>query len=304
VKNPDSASKRVQLQFEYPVKELQWCLINGDYVNSKKFLCYTDEDDWSDAIYECSRQLLRDSLIVCVEDWYKTQSLNGLWESFGPEQECITSNGNIKIVNCSKKDLFINTESLKIGDYSLTDKIKAVIVVMDNCEVIIKDLCTGITVRDVSFPIDKMIDNRARSDNDVFVNQFSNYGELINGSINPVKSAKLDYNDFERFERRDGRFFNYVQPEMHHSNTPKDGVNSYSFGFNPEWHQPSGSSNMSVVDNIFLTVWFKEDKKSMRDRTKCEAPSLEVVNSNSRFYVFAFNYNIFRVMNGLSAVAY
>lgn len=293
---PDRQDQRIKLHFLHPTKELQWCLINGNYTSSKRFLWYTNDDDWTNAIYECSKQILRDSIVIGEVGEDIVGHLSGVWEE-------VTHNNHIQVTNYSDKKVFINTDSLKIGEYSLTGKISAKLVIMPNCNIVIKDICSGITVRDLSFPVEQMVDTRARSD-DVFVNQFSNYGELIDSSINPIKASELRFNDFERFEKREGWFFNYLQPEMNHSNTPKDGINSYSFALNPEWHQPSGSSNLSVVDEIYLNLWFGEKTEKMRDRLRNDQPSLDVINEHSQVFVYAFNYNIFRVMSGLTGVSY
>lgn len=71
---------------------------------------------------------------------------------------------------------------------------------------------------------------------------------------NPVSSAKLQLNGHDRFSERDGRYFNLVQPYQHHENVPKQGINVYSFGLKPEEHQPSGTCNMSRIDNATLQL--------------------------------------------------
>nr|NIO44598.1 hypothetical protein [Candidatus Aenigmarchaeota archaeon] len=136
-----------------------------------------------------------------------------------------------------------------------------------------------------------------RSD-DVCVNQFTNYGVWIDGNINPLEFALLEFNDQERFEKRDGDFFNYLQPEMHHSNTPSDGINLYSFSLFPEEHQPSGTANLSKIEEIFLTLWFADRSQEPG------LPEITITDINSRLFVFAFNYNIMRVANGLTGLAY
>jgi hypothetical protein len=71
---------------------------------------------------------------------------------------------------------------------------------------------------------------------------------------NPVSTAKLQLNGHDRFSERDGRYFNLVQPYQHHENVPKQGINVYSFGLKPEEHQPSGTCNMSRIDNATLQL--------------------------------------------------
>ena len=58
---------------------------------------------------------------------------------------------------------------------------------------------------------------------------------------NPVVTALLQLNGHDRFQVREGRYFNEVQPYQHHTNVPAVGINVYSFALNPEDHQPSGT---------------------------------------------------------------
>ena len=81
-----------------------------------------------------------------------------------------------------------------------------------------------------------------------------NYGSQLDGSGNPFSKAKLILNGHDRIKEMDGSYFNYVQPYQHFSNTPNDGINVYSFAVNPEEHQPSGTCNMSRIDNAQLSL--------------------------------------------------
>ncbi len=69
---------------------------------------------------------------------------------------------------------------------------------------------------------------------------------------NPVAVAKLQLNGHDRFAEREGRYFNLVQPFQHHENVPATGINVYSFALKPEEHQPSGTCNFSRIDNATL----------------------------------------------------
>ena len=58
-------------------------------------------------------------------------------------------------------NVYVNTESLKIGDYGITDKIAADVIIdlnsTNNEQITIKNIVTTLTVRDLSFPIEMMI---------------------------------------------------------------------------------------------------------------------------------------------------
>lgn len=106
------------------------------------------------------------------------------------------------------------------------------------------------------------------------------------GKVNPVKRARLQLNGHDRFSERDGMFFNVVQPYQHHEAVPSTGINVYSFALKPEEHQPSGTCNMSRIDNATLNM------------------TLEPMANGSLVYVFATNYNVLRIMSGMGGLAY
>lgn len=311
--------KRVQLLYNHPVKELIWIGKNGYFLTGRRFLCYTHTDDWDAEILRCSRLFLEQSIILLqgpvferdqygniITDAYGNRTIiepgapppeEGEWEEFQPESTSTTQNGKITVTNNSRDfSLWVNTNSLLIEGVSITGKICATITVSATGGVFISNLTSNITDHDISFPVDLMIDTRLSRETDVCVRQFNNYGLLISGRVNPYESTMLEFNNVERFERRPGRFFNYLMPEMHHSNTPADGINVYSFAFKPEEHQPSGTANFSRIEKIFITFYFSD--------TTMEQPPLNFVTQDSLIYVYAFNYNVMRVGNGLTGLAY
>ncbi len=107
---------------------------------------------------------------------------------------------------------------------------------------------------------------------------------------NPVVAAKLQLNGHDRFSERLGRYFNLVQPYQHHTNVPMIGINVYSFGLKPEEHQPSGTCNMSRIDNatLHLTLTTNAVMKG-RSASVC---------------IYATNYNVLRIMSGMGGLAY
>lgn len=107
---------------------------------------------------------------------------------------------------------------------------------------------------------------------------------------NPVSTAKLQLNGHDRFSERDGRYFNLVQPYQHHENVPKQGINVYSFGLKPEEHQPSGTCNMSRIDNATLQL-------NLTSQAVTGGRSVKV-------RVYALNYNVLRIMSGMGGLAY
>ena len=74
-------------------------------------------------------------------------------------------------------------------------------------------------------------------------------------NVNPFSTCLLQLNGNDRFNVRDGTYFNLVQPYQHHTNIPLNrGINVYSFAIKPEEHQPSGTLNMSRIDTAVLNI--------------------------------------------------
>jgi hypothetical protein len=127
-----------------------------------------------------------------------------------------------------------------------------------------------------------------------------NYGNFVDGTDNPVYSAKLQLNGHDRFQDRDGNYFNYVQPAQHFSNTPVDGINVYSFALKAEDHQPTGTCNFSRIDNATLQVQCGLYNSVATGYTENYLGS----SSSSLMNIYTQNYNVLRVMSGMAGTAY
>ena len=114
------------------------------------------------------------------------------------------------------------------------------------------------------------------------VRDYMTYSLNADGTGNPVSAALLQLNGHDRFQKRDGAYFNYVQAHQHWNNTPADGINTYSFALNPMEHQPSGTCNFSRIDNTTL----KLDLAATH-------------TDDSRIAIYCVNYNVLRVMSGM-----
>jgi len=99
-----------------------------------------------------------------------------------------------------------------------------------------------------------------------------------------ITSAKLQLNGHDRFAERAGNYFNWVQPYQCFGSSPAAGINVYSFALKPAEHQPSGTANMSRIDNATLNI--------------------AVTATNAVVKVFAVNYNVLRIMSGMGGLAY
>ncbi len=125
----------------------------------------------------------------------------------------------------------------------------------------------------------------------------SNYSLYINDEENPIGHAELLLNGHSRFQKREGNYFNYVQPYQHFTKTPSDGINVYSFALNPEEHQPSGCCNMSRIDNSSLKIELSNSLDNIE----------LFINKwlrKSLINIYVINYNVLRIMGGMAGLAY
>lgn len=303
---------KYKLDFNHPTKELIWAVRNGHYITGRRFVYYTAKH-WHEHLVDAATKILRESIALLTVDGSIESSSGepcpvvgddqkpeaGEWEEFCPKTTGCTTNGKIFVTNLSEtKALWVSTNTLRIGADNLTDKICAEILVCEDAQSVydvkITDVKTGITVRDLSFPVEHMEDTRIRRD-DPHVHQFHNFGVLINGKGNPVQWALIQLNGLDRFDRREGPYFNYVQPDQHHTNTPADGINVYSFALHPEQHQPSGSCNLSRIDNTQLNLWFHDPTH------RSGQPHLNIFSPDNKLYIYAFSYNVLKFLGRKSS---
>jgi hypothetical protein len=230
-------------------------------------------------------------------------------------------------------NLYVNNECLGNNSVFLADKISSVLVTITinntTLRVSSRNAATGVvamnlvtatqlllptdavtvishslTLADLSVPVDDLDDARAEAVvsatavRDVTVQDPTNYGLDLNGNGNLVRDAQLKLNGHDRFDIQNGPYFNYVQPYQHHTRTPADGVNVYSFALNPEQHQPSGSANLSRIDTTLLNVFYKDNLRTDDD------VQITSLFSNSNVNIYAFSYNVLRIMSGMGGLAY
>ena len=160
-------------------------------------------------------------------------------------------------------------------------------------------------LNDVSIPVEDFFDSRshravngsnAKSPWDVLVIQPHNYGLRLDRRGNPIVDGNIKLNGSDRFDVQDGDYFNYLQT-MCHTHTPADGINVYSFALHPEQHQPSGSANLSRIDNTTLHLRFG-------DRLRVNRVLKLDYTKDSKFFVYAVNYNVLRVLSGMGGLGY
>ena len=126
-----------------------------------------------------------------------------------------------------------------------------------------------------------------KQDDAIKNDNFTNHVVKAKTNASPISNAKLQLNGHDRFSERKARYFTQVQPYQHHTRIPEyEGIHVYSFALKPEEQQPSGSCNMSRIDNATLNV------------------TLPSATTGAILKVYATNYNVLRIMSGMGGLAY
>ena len=110
-------------------------------------------------------------------------------------------------------------------------------------------------------------------------------GAEVGDYTSTYERALIQLNGHDRTSARYPTYYQLVQPYQHHERVPVGNfINVYSFALKPEEHQPSGTCNMSRIDNATL--------------------NLPGVYNGNTVKVFAVNYNVLRIMSGMGGLAY
>lgn len=265
-------NNNLDLPFNHPVKELVWVV----QPPRGKYLWYHPTD------VENMRLLATKRFVLAL----------ARYQGVGNSEIVVQDNSVIAALGLpvALQDMFDRTQAVAVSNSPVVENIT-----------ILGDL---LTIAEISEVTDKLFAGVTRptvgdgaAKYDVALNMPFNYGLFLDGSINPLNSAVLQLNGHDRFTARDGRYFNFIQPLQHHTATPSDGVNVYSFAISPEELQPSGTLNFSRVDSAILS--FQLETKVMSN-TNLWTKYIR----GSRVSVFALSYNVLRVMSGMAGLAF
>ena len=286
-----STNNKYRLNFNHPCKFLVWAPHLEKYSTRTEYVVYGQ--DWESARERFAKHLwlsTRADLVASGNSWAITTNSSSTHEVIDP-----AGNGVFDETLVKAQLVFSNYTSGESEAVSADN-----VVILEN----------NLTMYHMSLNVASLVDAYSATDDSmaaylasvsVKVQDHFNYGNYLDATNNPVSSAKLQLNGSDRFQERDGYYFNYVQPFQHFSNTPADGVNTYSFALKPEDHQPSGTCNFSRIDNATLQV-----KLGLDNQTADNTYSANFIgaNSNSLLNIYAFNYNVLRVMSGMAGTAY
>jgi hypothetical protein len=286
-----SLQQKFRLNFNHPCKALYWVLQLGRYTAGKTFLAYDSKN------IDNTRLLATKRCVLALAK-YKVDGTLDLSNGISGEVGGVLQPADVKYA-------------------SFFNRVNAIAIVnapdVENITIIGDTL----TIEEASSPVTSLylynsishsdttkfergavpVGSDGSANFDVILRQCDNFGVYINRSTNPVNKVLLQLNGHDRFSERDGAYFNYVQPYQCHSNTPADGLLMYSFALNPEEHQPSGTCNMSRIDNATLNLTFGRFAADNDFKTL-------YLSDDSNCSIYGTNYNVFRIMSGMGGLAY
>jgi len=310
-----STSQQFTLSFNHPCKEVVWAHRCGNFngANGSSFLGYSHTDSWAAALQSAAESLARSMIVIDGESapsGATTATVSATTTDAVFSNTAAVSGTTLRFTSVdapsAAADITLITNALMAGSVNLCSKLGTVSYDLyfsgtDLASVGVSVSGHSLTLDDLSIPIGSMTDYRvADTDSaDAYVVQLNNYGLRLDGKGNMVTEGNLSLNGQARFAKQSGAFFNYLQPCDHHTRTPADGVNVYSFGLHAEQHQPTGTCNLSRIDTTKLE--YKVADVLSGDRSSSTAFN---IYSGTIVYIFAVNYNILRMMAGMAGVAY
>ena len=293
-------NKKFRLSFNHPCKEVVWAQKMGRFnnPNNNRFIAYHPTDhEWvrrrvAETLYLLSLEVTGDaSNLVVSQD---TTSNQFVTRSLGNAtlDAVVEELRNGVVVVTRKAEDVTNFDGAELPAEFANDPF-AYVEFLDESWRQVPNSVVAMTVEQMvqmGLPDDHPLWPSV-SAHFVRVNMPTNYGVWMDGSSNPTMEANIQLNGQDRFSKRDGHYFNYVQPWQHHSNTPCDGVNVYSFALEPEKHQPSGTCNFSRIDYSQLSLKLTNEAKNN-------------LGQDSTITIFTTNYNVLRIMSGMGGLAY
>ena len=218
-------------------------------------------------------------------------------------------NDEVLDLNDVFSDLNIHLEMNLMAEFIFLDKAERKKFAQSSHEYLIEQIQTDVTENIEYGYIKNVLDFSHPSKELIWLIQKDSYTENVDGSVrcewdnfslssvtsetpyngNPVLDSEIVFNGYNRINKYDGNYFNYVQPHESHTRTPRDGINMYSFCLHPEEHQPSATCNLSRISKPMLNI-------SIHDSA--------IEEDTVKLWVFSKKYNILRFINGMCATAY
>jgi len=284
---------RHNLTFQNSCKYIMWATNLNRYYNRNKFLSFAFDDNFDKALDNFGKLIwlsTRDGLDMSKKNPIIRFSSNFI--NIG-EVPAMISGGNTILESLSKK-----VKGIILFAETLNNEITAKATI-DN--VILSE--NNLTFEDMSKTIDEIKEGlNTTDDQTAFLNKHTlnirdvfNFGNFINRTDNPIVSSRLILNGYDKFQERDGNFFNSIVPYYHFSNKPADGINVFSFSVDPNNLDPLGTINFGAIgDNQELIL--NIGKNNIKNNEHLNG-FYKNGKDGCLLRVFSYNYSFLKVFN-------
>jgi len=222
-----------------------------------------------------------------VRVWFQFREFDSLWVSNDREaaklQMCCTKDTEFSQATLLADYIFLDTDERRYfaqnRHFYLIEQVQMETVSIDTSKVInVIDMPFNHPVKEVIWLI--------QGDNVRRANEWFNFSaDLGPDPVAPLRKAVIRFEGTERFDEREERYFRLVVPWQRHTATPNSFIYVYSFATDPESLQPTGTANFSRIDSATLHIKTGQI-------------------SDSQIVIYATNYNIFRIISGISGVLF
>ena len=123
--------------------------------------------------------------------------------------------------------------------------------------------------------------------------QWNNFGTNPNRTGYTLESSYLRVNTYNRTDDTlNIKYYNYLQPYLYFTRSPTDGLYLYSFSIEPMIQQPSGTLNLSRIDDLSIFNNFTEEFTRL------------ISDNNAYMAAYVVSYNILRLFGGMAGLAF
>lgn len=291
-----SANSKVNLIFDKPTKYLIWHANLDRYHNRNEFMVWAHDNNWEKARNDFAKLvwLITRQGLNASDANNPVILFNDTFVNIGQVPPIITGANTIFEKLASKVDgiiLFAQNINGQITANATVDN-----VVLTRNEITFADMSTTNT----EFKEDP--NSTSEQINFINIHTFSiidifNYGNYINRTDNPIISSSFQINGKNRFQERDGFFYNYMQSYNYLKNSPPDGVNFYTFALHPTNTQPSGTLNLGYVNSKDLVIQLGQNNNP-------NDTYFNTLFKSGQIRVLALCYNIIKIKNGTASLTY
>jgi len=295
---------KINLVFNKPTKYMIWYAQLAKYTERSKFMSWATDDDWEYSRNEFAKLvwvITRNGLNATTNP--PTINFGAGYVNIGTQPPIVTK-GNTLLETLAAKVSAVILFATTVGGNVIANATTDNVVLISN-NITFEDMSSTIDeIKAATAPVAPIPVPDPRVQQNLFMDTYHtnniidifNYGNFINRTDNPIINSSFQLNGKNRFQERDGFFYNYLQPYYYFKNSPPDGVNIYTFSLNPEDIQPSGTINLGNVDSKNLIV-------SLGKYNNSSDSYLNYFGSGN-IRIFAFSYNNLTVSKGYTLLSY